>query len=177
MDIENQIKYRKVVFKNLLKLLAKEIKRTKNRKKTSEKQKGATGFVKAIPVPVVFVSFYNKHFSSDEEFKKIFEPYEITNDMPRTVITKMIYHYIRAKNLYGVKEDGTQDKRNIIPNQELKTLLTIGEGEKIGFNNFQLYISRLYKTSSIVEDNEEQEVVEVVVAKSKGTKKAPSVSN
>jgi hypothetical protein len=97
----------------------------------------------------------------------------------------MIYYYIRSNQLYGNKEDGSLDKRTIIPDDAINKLLSIQKGETIGFNNFQSYVTRLYGSATVAEteaegeegDEDEQEAaVEVAVSKAKGTKKSVSAS-
>ena len=182
-ELDQLSKYRRAVFKAYQKMVTKVFKQAKKRRAhTSDTPKEATGFVKAIPVPANFVAFHDEHLSSDAEFKKTFASFDATKDTPRTEITKMIYYYIRSNELYGTKEDGNQDKRTIIPDESLSQLLSIQEGETIGFNNFQSYVTRLYGSAVVAaeddaEDDEEQEAaVEVVVSKSKGSKKPTSTS-
>jgi hypothetical protein len=174
-ELEQQAKYRKAVFKTYQKLIAKQLRQSKNRRtRTSDTPKEATGFVKAIPVPKKFVDFYNEHLVSDADFKKIFTSFNPSNDTPRTEITKMIYHYIRTNNLYVLKEDGTHDKRCISPDEALVELFDVDDGETIGFNNFQSYVTRLYGSSTVVADEDasdaEEEAVIEAVSKSKGSK-------
>ena len=65
----------------------------------------------------------------------------------------MIYHYIKLNQLYCKKEDGSLDKRIINPDNNLKDLLSIKDGETLCFNNFQSFISRLYLKNIKLEDN------------------------
>jgi hypothetical protein len=179
-EIDHLMKQRKVIFKGYVKLVAKQFKQSKKRRAhASDTPKEATGFVKAISVPSKFKTFYEDHLKNDEKFKELFSTFDVTKDAPRTDITKMIWHYIRTNELYGQKEDGTTDKRTIIPDEELKDLLSVGEDENVGFSNFQSFVSRLYGSNTVTEVAEEaddaeevlEDAVETVVSKSKGAKK------
>jgi chromatin remodeling complex protein RSC6 len=180
-ELDHQMKYRKAVFKTYQKIVTRQLKQSKKRRAhASDTPKEATGFVKAISVPLKFKAFFESHLKNDEEFKKVFTSFDINKDAPRTDITKMIWHYIRTNELYGKKEDGTTDKRTITPDDELRDLLSVGEDETVGFSNFQSFVSRLYSSNNVVEASDEvedeaeeavEEVVEAVVAKSKGAKK------
>jgi len=177
-EIEQAIKLRKVVFKVYQKLSAKLLKQSKRRRnQTSETPKEATGFIKAKPVPEKFQTFYQAHsefFNTLSDFKN----FKADQPQPRTEITKMIYAYIRDKNLYE-KKDGTINKRVIIPDRDLQTLLDVSKDETIGFSNFQTFVSRLYadketeaESSAEEAEAEEAEEVEQVqpAAKAKGGK-------
>jgi hypothetical protein len=161
-EIEQACKTRKNEFKALQRLVLKLAKLSKKRKhNTSDITKEATGFIKAKAVPLKFKNFYEYHFKDDIEFKKLYNLFNINENQPRTDITKIIYHYIRSNELYGKKDDGTTDKRSIIPDKYLIDLLSIKDNEKIGFNNFQSYVSRLYESEKIkydtdIEDNNEE---------------------
>jgi len=175
-EIEQAIKLRKVVFKVYQKLSAKLLKQSKKRRnQISEIPKEATGFIKAKPVPEKFQTFYQAHgefFNTLADFKN----FKADQPQPRTEITKMIYAYIRDKNLYE-KKDGIVNKRVIIPDHDLQALLDVTKDETIGFSNFQTFVSRLYadketEAESSAEEAEEAEEVEQVqpAAKAKGGK-------
>lgn len=171
-------KRRKQLFNQFCKENKKELKKNKKRKsKNNDNTKEATGFVKAIPVPKKFADFYNKHLASNDEIKKTFESFEPNGSAPRTEITKMIYAYIRSNELYGKKEDGTLNKREIVPDENLRILFGANKNDIIGFSNFQSYITRLYGSSSVVESSGEEEVSEVEVSKSKTSNKAKVAIN
>lgn len=183
--IDQQVKYRKAVFKTYQKLVTKQLKQSKKRRThTSDTPKEATGFVKAIPIPTRFVTFYHKYLETDEKFKETFAAFDPTGETPRTMITRMIYHYIRENALYGEKVDEkgetVLDKRTIMPDDAIRNLLSIDKTESIGFNNFQSYVTRLYVStitdaegSEASDDDQEAAVVEVV-AKSKNSNKSKS---
>ena len=125
-EIEQACKTRKNEFKALHRLVLKLAKSSKKRKHNiSDITKEATGFIKAKAVPLKFKTFYENHFKDDIEFKKLYNLFNINENQPRTDITKIIYHYIRSNELYGKKEDGTTDKRSIIPDKYLIDLLSI----------------------------------------------------
>jgi hypothetical protein len=183
--IDQQVKYRKAVFKTYQKLVTKQLKQSKKRRThTSDTPKEATGFVKAIPIPTRFVAFYHNYLEKDEKFKETFAAFDPSGETPRTMITRMIYHYIRENGLYGEKQDESGnivvDKRTIMPDDAIRNLLSIDKSESIGFNNFQSYVTRLYVStitdaegSEASEDEQESAVVEVV-AKSKNSNKSKS---
>ncbi len=163
-EIEQKSRYRKAVFKTYQKLVTKQLKQTKKRRsRSSVAPKEATGFIKAKPVPEKFKEFYKQHLKDLDKFSEQFPNFDASVNQPRTEITKMIYRYIKINGLYKKKEDGTFDHKNIEPDKVLCKLFNITEGEDIGFNNFQTYISRLYETP-------EEEPKEGIVAKSKGKK-------
>jgi len=186
--IDQQVKYRKAVFKTYQKLVTKQLKQSKKRRThTSDTPKEATGFVKAIPIPTRFVTFYHNYLEKDDKFKETFATFDPNGETPRTMITRMIYHYIRENGLYGEKEDENGntvvDKRTIMPDDAISSLLSIHKGESIGFNNFQSYVTRLYVSSNTDaegsdEEQQDEEAVVEVVAKSKNSNKSkPAVKN
>jgi len=185
--IDQQVKYRKAVFKTYQKLIAKQFKQSKKRKpNTSDTPKEATGFVKAIPIPAKFVGFYHKYLETDDKFKETFATFDPNGETPRTMITRMIYHYIRENGLYGEKLDDkgetVVDKRTIKPDDAISGLLSIHKGESIGFNNFQSYVTRLYVSSntevegSEASDEDQEAAIVEVVAKSKNSNKSKSAT-
>lgn len=171
-EIEQLMKYRKAVFKVYQKLNSKQLKQSKKRRNNrSDTPKEATGFIKAKTVPEKFKLFFGKHLKTDEVFNK----YDMSVDQPRTDITKMIYQYIRTNKLYEKNEDGTFNKRVIKPDDCLKDLLSIEDGQEIGFNNFQSYVSRLYNTGVVAEASGEEDADEQTVQVSKPKSKSKQV--
>jgi len=57
--------------------------------------------------------------------------------MARTIVTKFINEYIKKNNL----QDQT-DKRHIIPDSKLKSILSIKDGDKLTYFNLQTYIKQ-----------------------------------
>jgi len=142
--IDQQTKYRKLVFKVYEKLIQKKTKHGKKKVNNLDNQKEATGFVKAKIVPQKFKTFYELCLKGDVNFSTDYSNFDITKQQPRTDITKIIYYYIKAKQLYEKDENDNINKRVIIPDNYLKDLLSIKDGETLGFENFQSYVSRLY---------------------------------
>jgi len=176
-EIEQKMRYRKAVFKVYQKLVSKQNKQNKKHKqRNSETQKEKTGFTKPNPIPEVFKEFYNKHLKDDKALEEKLtdessgKKFNIGEDQPRTLITKALYYYIRNKNLYEKNEDGTDNKRKIKPDEELTKLLTLKPEEKVGFSNFQTYVSRIYGTE------EKEEKVETAVAKPKTSSPTPTTT-
>jgi chromatin remodeling complex protein RSC6 len=60
--------------------------------------------------------------------------------MARTLVTKHINEYIKKNNL----QDPT-DKRIISPDAKLKSILSIGDGDKLTYFNLQTYIKQHFK--------------------------------
>lgn len=145
--VDQQQKLRRVLFKTFLKMNQKRIKQGKKRVTNSDTPKEPTGFVKSKPIPYKFKIFYDKYLKEDPTYQINFN---IDSDKPRTDITRIIYKYIKNNQLYDKNEDGTLNKRGINPNDAIKELFMIKDNEKIGFENFQSYVTRLY--SYIVEE-------------------------
>lgn len=57
------------------------------------------------------------------------------SSMARTIVTKHINGYIKKNNLQD-----SADKRHIVPDANLKTILSIKEGDKLTYFNLQTYI-------------------------------------
>jgi hypothetical protein len=168
-EIEQAIKTRKLVFRIYQKLMQKQLKKTtKKRKNNTDTPKEATGFIKAKPVPEKFKTFYHDHLKSDQLFLNKFPNFDLDSNNPRTEITKIIYDYIRNNELYKKSEDGTINKREIKPNEALRTLFSIKSDNTIVFNNFQTYVSRLY---SVVETPEVLGDVSIEESEDEQTKK------
>ena len=97
----------------------------KSSRNTGEK-KDPSGFNKPQPVPVEFYE----------------QPWGCTADqeLPRTVLTKMVYDYIKENGLQA-----EHDKRVINPDTTLRKLFHLKETDSLEFKNFQTYMARLYK--------------------------------
>merc|ERR1712185_219835 len=144
--------------KSLLKELEKTIKLeqkefSKKKKNTSIGEKrDPSGFNAKQPVPIEFCK----------------EPWgcEEGQEVARTKLTKMVYDYVRENNLQNPK-----DRRIIFPDDHIKELFHLKEGDELHFNNFQTYMKRLYNRnfedsesqddSSAVEEEEEEEEIKV----------------
>lgn len=62
------------------------------------------------------------------------------SSMARTIVTKHINEYIKKNNLQDLS-----DKRHILPDSKLKTILSIKDGEKLTYFNLQTYIKQHFK--------------------------------
>ncbi len=160
----------KQLYKELEKSHKVEVKEASKRKKSSKnsgEKRDPSGFNAKCPVPVEFCE----------------QPWGCTADqeLPRTMLTKMVYDY--------VKENGLQDpadKRRIFPDKIVKKLFHLNDSDELHFNNFQTYMKRLYDRSfetgqddksmssvtdaSESEDTDESDVEVVKVTAKKTTK-------
>ena len=102
------------------------------------------------PVPGKFKEFFIKFIQDDESFKNHSEyvDFNINNDISRSQILKIICYYIKKNNFYDKKEDGSLNKNIMLPDDHIKTLLNIEEGEVFKFSTYQKMISRLYVEES-----------------------------
>ena len=156
------------LYKELERAHKREMRSARKNRKSSRnngEKKDPSGFNKPQLVPIEF------HV----------QPWGCTEDqeLPRTVLTKMVYDYIKE---HGLQTEA--DKRVIMPDQTLKTLFHLKEGDKLEFKNFQTYMARLYKRNFDDDDDDEasvsgvseseSEVEAPVVKKTKGGKKASS---
>jgi chromatin remodeling complex protein RSC6 len=127
-QVEELMKYRKVVFKFTEKLAHKQLKQKGKRRSadSSDKPREANGFIKPKSIPQKFKDFYESKLKTCAGFAETFSDFDINVDVPRTTITKMIYHYIKTNELYHTKA-GTKElnKRSIKPDSALKTLFDI----------------------------------------------------
>merc|ERR1711998_552464 len=112
----------KALDKELEKTVKFEIKEASKRKKTksSTDKRGPSGFNAKQSVPIEFTK---QPWGADPDA-----------ELPRTTLTKMVYDY--------VKEHKLQD-----PDDNLKELFHLNEGDELHFNNFQTYMKRLYDRS------------------------------
>lgn len=159
-EVIYQSRLSKEINKQIKKYVSKELKKTKkHQKKEVDPTKEKNGFVKAKPVPENFETFYGTELKDDEKFKESFPDFDISKELPRTEVTKIIYWYIGEHNLYvkdKEKKDGI-DKRRMVPNDALKTMFDIVDEEEITFNNFQKYVSLLYPSKEEAEGDEKKE--------------------
>ena len=170
-DIETNVG-EQVVLQRTLKGLNKELerahkievkeasKRKKSTKDASEKR-DPSGFNAKQPVPPEFCE----------------QPWgcEADQELPRTMLTKMVYDYVKEENLQD-----PDDKRRIFPDETLKKLFHLKDSDELHFNNFQTYMKRLYDrsfdtvdddssvTSASGSDVSDASDVEVQPTKSKG---------
>jgi chromatin remodeling complex protein RSC6 len=62
------------------------------------------------------------------------------NKLPRPEVVKKIYEYVADKNLRS-----NENRRIIIPDEAIKELFNLEEGEKLDFKNFQKSVAKIYK--------------------------------
>jgi hypothetical protein len=168
--MERLVKELKAVQKVAKKQYQKKSKSIKKRKENNpDMPKKAAGFIKAKFIPDKFKRFYEKHLKDDKTFTDKFPEFNIEVDQKQTDITKIIYNYIRTNDLYEKNEDGTSNKRAIKPDKSLIELFIIGEGETIGFNNFQTYIKRLYNSNEETDEQSDNEETHKVKSSKKST--------
>ena len=121
----------KHLYKELERSHKVEVKEASKRKKSSKnsgEKRDPSGFNAKQPVPVEFCE----------------QPWGCTADqeLPRTMLTKMVYDYVKENSLQDPK-----DKRRIFPDQTIKKLFHLNDGDELHFNNFQTYMKRLYDRS------------------------------
>ena len=102
----------------------REMKKSKKRNKNNESR--PSGFNKPNPVPV---EFHEQPWGCESDV-----------ELPRTLLTKMVYEYIKDHNCQD-----PQDKRVIIPDETLRKLFHLGKEDVLRFETFQTYMARLYK--------------------------------
>lgn len=110
------------------KIEVKEASKRKKSSKNSGEKRDPSGFNAKQPVPVEFCE----------------QPWGCTADqeLPRTMLTKMVYDYVKENGLQDPK-----DKRRIFPDKTIKKLFHLNDGDELHFNNFQTYMKRLYDRS------------------------------
>merc|ERR1712146_139016 len=120
----------KALDKELEKTVKFEIKEASKRKKTKSltDKRGPSGFNAKQSVPIEFTK---QPWGADPDA-----------ELPRTTLTKMVYDYVKEHKLQD-----PEDKRRIFPDDNLKELFHLNEGDELHFNNFQTYMKRLYDRS------------------------------
>lgn len=110
------------------KIEVKEASKRKKSSKNSGEKRDPSGFNAKQPVPVEFCE----------------QPWGCTSDqeLPRTMLTKMVYDYVKENGLQDPK-----DKRRIFPDKTIKKLFHLNDSDELHFNNFQTYMKRLYDRS------------------------------
>jgi len=116
----------KIAQKKYVQLSRQHKKRSKGDGKASKR--AVSGFNKPAHVPAAFCAYLG--LSSSEQ-------------LPRTNITARLYQSIKDNNLLN-----PADKREILATPPLRTLLMMNEGENLVFQNFQHYVSRVYKAEA-----------------------------
>ena len=128
----------KHLYKELERSHKVEVKEASKRKKSSKnsgEKRDPSGFNAKQPVPVEFCE----------------QPWGCTSDqeLPRTMLTKMVYDYVKENTLQDPK-----DKRRIFPDDTVKKLFHLNDSDELHFNNFQTYMKRLYDRSFEKEDDD-----------------------
>lgn len=120
------------------KLYAKETRQLKKRSKNdgSKPQRAKSGFNKSAKVPDAFCKYLG---------------IEQGSELPRTTVTALLYKHIKDHNMLNAN-----DKREILADAELKTLLCMKDGENLRFENFQHFVSRVYKAEQGIATSETQ---------------------
>jgi upstream activation factor subunit UAF30 len=86
-------------------------------------------------------SGFNKPTAVPEPIAKLFDIEEGTL-LARTVVTKMIYQYIRDNELQN-----PENKREIRPDSKIRKLFSLSKSDKLSFENFQTHMKKLYPPS------------------------------
>ena len=120
----NTIKFLKTNIKELNKLYKQEVRKLGKYKKKTKRGNNKSGINKPNPVP-----------------QKIKDLLNLEDDvlMSRIEITKGIYGYIKENDLQH-----PDDRRTVIPNDELKQLFSLEDDEEISFYNIQTYIKKVF---------------------------------
>lgn len=102
--------------------------RKNRRNKNSQNRKLVkSGFNKPTPVP--------------EAISKLFD-IEPGTLLARTVVTKMIYQYIKDNSLQN-----PENKREINPDKKIRNLFSLSKSDTLSFENFQTHMKKLYPPS------------------------------
>jgi len=153
------------LYKELEKAHKREIRAARKSRKSSRsngEKKDPSGFNKPQLVPIEFYE----------------QPWGCTADqeLPRTVLTKMVYDYIKENTLQA-----EHDKRVINPDTTLRKLFHLKVTDTLEFKNFQTYMARLYKRNFDEDDEWSQQASsasetddDAPKAKSKKSKKGGS---
>ena len=117
---------------------AQVVRQVKKKSKSDSKstKRAVSGFNKPAAVPAAFCTYLS--LTDGQE-------------LPRTAVTALLYQRIKELNLLN-----PEDKREIQADPELRELFRMEEGEVIRFNNFQKFVSRVYK-GDVVEAEAEAE--------------------
>jgi chromatin remodeling complex protein RSC6 len=105
----------------------KESRKNRRSKNSSNRKQVKSGFNKPTAVPVGVASLFD---------------IEEGTLLARTVVTKMIYQYIRDHNLQN-----PENKREIRPDSKIRKLFLLSKTDKLSFENFQTHMKKLYPPS------------------------------
>lgn len=129
------------LYKELERAHKREIRVARKSRKSNRsngEKKDPSGFNKPQLVPIEFYE----------------QPWGCTADqeLPRTVLTKMVYDYIKENTLQA-----EHDKRVINPDTTLRKLFHLKVTDTLEFKNFQTYMARLYKRNFDSDDEWSQQ--------------------
>jgi len=107
---------------------ARKNRRTQNANKPP---KAPSGFNKPSPVPNELAEFLGVPLGTQ---------------MARTQVTSKLYSYIKENKLQNVTNPttGKVDRRVIVPDDKLRKLFGLNNGDQIQFKTFQTHVSKLY---------------------------------
>jgi len=125
---KRRVQLNKIAQKKFTQLSKQHKKRSKGDGKSTKRS--VSGFNKPAHVPAAFCAFLGLN------------PAE---QLPRTNITALLYKSIKEKNLLN-----ENDRREVLATPELRSLLLMTEGENLRFENFQHYVSRVYKADAVL---------------------------
>ena len=133
-DVDKQIiqlnRRRAQLTKIANKMYTKETRQLRKKTKSGEgkPERKKSGFNKSAKVPDAFCSYLGL---------------EQGTELPRTNVTALLYKHIKELNMLN-----PEDKREVMANEELRTLLHMTTAENLKFENFQHFVSRVYKAEA-----------------------------
>ena len=169
---KEKIHAQQVILARQQKALDKELERTvkieykeaskRKKSKSSGTERTASGFRALQPVPI--------------EFNEQPWGVDVGSSLPRTILTKMVYDYVKTNNLQD-----PADKRRIFPDDNIKKLFHLKDSDELHFSNFQTYMKRLYLRTFDEEQGESQsdasDVSDAEVVKETATEKTKGKKN
>ena len=128
VSIQREVKQLYKELEKAHKVEVKEASKRKKNSKNSNEKRDPSGFNAKQPVPIEFCE----------------QPWGclVEQELPRTMLTKMVYDYVKENNLQDPK-----DKRRIFPDQTIRKLFHLNDDDELHFNNFQTHMKRLYDRS------------------------------
>jgi len=135
-DLVSAMKTIQANLKVLEKEVAKDRKELKKKNKKKTDKKKASGF--AVPTPI-----------SNELANLLGLPND--SQIARTDVTSRVIAYVKEHNLQN-----PENKKQILPNEALSSILQVPEGDVITFFNIQTYLKKHFITLPVVEKSSEQ---------------------
>ena len=122
-----------------------------------------------IIIPSKFLKFItvgiSKNDFSEETEDLINDEYFDESLIEPDTICNIVYDYIRNNKLFKINKNGSYDKRTIVPNEALATLLSIKSNKALNFYAFRLILLKLTKNNNndtkYDEINETDEINEI----------------